>query len=115
MHVPPSTHPSAPSRPVDARWLRTVLTAVAFLRLLPSLVDHAQQMALVRLQFRSLQVSAWAEARRRRPESGQGTVEYALVLLGAAAVALLLVAWVARTDLVGRLFDTVVGKILGRA
>ncbi|MFM7064234.1 MAG: DUF4244 domain-containing protein [Actinomycetes bacterium] len=48
-------------------------------------------------------------------ESGQGTVEYALVLLGAAAVALLLVAWVARTDLVGRLFDTVVGKILSRA
>lgn len=47
-------------------------------------------------------------------ERGQGTVEYALVLLGAAAVALLLVAWVARTDLVGRLFDTVVGKVLGR-
>ena len=52
---------------------------------------------------------------RTWPESGQGTVEYALVLLGAAAVALLLVAWVARTDLVGRLFDTVVGKILSRA
>jgi hypothetical protein len=42
-------------------------------------------------------------------------VEYALLLLGAAAIALLLVAWVARTDLIGRLFDTVVGKILGRA
>ena len=49
-----------------------------------------------------------------RPDRGQGTVEYALVLLGAAAVALLLVAWVARTDLIGRLFDTVVGKVLGR-
>ena len=49
-----------------------------------------------------------------RTDRAQGTVEYALVLLGAAAVALLLVAWVARTDLIGRLFDTVVGKVLGR-
>lgn len=58
----------------------------------------------------------WSRVERATasPESGQGTVEYALVLLGAAAVALLLVAWVARTDLVGRLFDTVVGKILSR-
>ena len=54
-------------------------------------------------------------SRYRTTEVGQGTVEYALLLLGAAAIALLLVAWVARTDLIGRLFDTVVGKILGRA
>ena len=45
-------------------------------------------------------------------ERGQGTVEYALILLGAAAVALVVVAWVTRTDLIGRLFDTVVGSIL---
>ena len=115
MHVPPSTDPSAPSRPVDPRWLRLVINAVTFVRCMPRLAQHAQQVALVHLQLRSLQLSAWAAARRQRPESGQGTVEYALVLLGAAAVALLLVAWVARTDLVGRLFDTVVGKILGRA
>lgn len=49
---------------------------------------------------------------RRRIESGQSTVEYALILLGAAAVALVVVAWVTRTDLIGRLFDTVVGSIL---
>lgn len=48
----------------------------------------------------------------RRNERGQGTVEYALILLGAAAVALVVVAWVTRTDLIGRLFDTVVGSIL---
>lgn len=53
--------------------------------------------------------------RRRRGQRGQGTVEYALVLLGAAAVALALVAWVARTGAVGRLFDTVVGRILSQA
>ena len=51
----------------------------------------------------------------RRDERGQGTVEYALILLGAAAVALVVVAWVTRTDLIGRLFDTVVGRILTQA
>ena len=71
--------------------------------------------ALARLRLRWLRFVARVAAPRQASESGQGTVEYALVLLGAAAVALLLVAWVARTDLVGRLFDTVVGKILGRA
>ena len=54
-------------------------------------------------------------APRPRGEGGQSTVEYALVLLGAAAVALALVAWVARSDAVSRLFDTVVGRILSRA
>lgn len=49
---------------------------------------------------------------RRWAEAGQGTVEYALVLLGAAAVALALVAWVARSDAVGRLFDGVMGRVL---
>ena len=48
---------------------------------------------------------------RGRSERGQGTVEYALILLGAAAVALVVVAWVTRTALIGRLFDTVVGRI----
>jgi len=48
-------------------------------------------------------------------QAGQSTVEYALILLGAAAVALVVVAWVTRTDLIGRLFDTVVGRILQQA
>lgn len=48
-------------------------------------------------------------------ERGQGTVEYALVLLAAAAVALALVAWVARSDAVGRLFELVIGRILSSA
>lgn len=52
---------------------------------------------------------------RCRGQAGQGTVEYALILLGAAAVALVVVAWVTRTDLIGRLFDTVVGRILQQA
>lgn len=48
-------------------------------------------------------------------EAGQSTVEYALVLLGAAAVALALVAWVTRSDAVQRLFDAVVSRILSQA
>lgn len=52
---------------------------------------------------------------RARSEAAQSTVEYALVLLGAAALALLLVSWVTGTDVVGRLFDTVFGRILRQA
>ena len=40
-------------------------------------------------------------------ERGQATAEYALVLLGAAAVALLLLAWATRTDAIGNLLDAV--------
>ena len=47
------------------------------------------------------------------PERGQATAEYALVLLGAAAVALLLVAWATDTDAIGRLLDGVLDRILG--
>ena len=51
-------------------------------------------------------------------DSGQATTEYALVLLGAAIIALLVVAWA--TDgggagRIGELFDSVIGNILGRA
>jgi len=48
-------------------------------------------------------------------ESGQTTAEYALVLLGAAAVALLLIGWATQTDQVSRLFDFVVDQVVGRA
>ncbi len=51
-------------------------------------------------------------------DTGQATTEYALVLLGAAIIALLVVAWA--TDgggagRIGELFDSVIGNILGRA
>ncbi|HWC11902.1 MAG TPA: DUF4244 domain-containing protein [Acidimicrobiales bacterium] len=57
-----------------------------------------------------------ARGRRRRiDERGQTTAEYALVLLGAAAVALLIVAWATETDLIGKLFDTVVEAVTDKA
>ena len=50
-------------------------------------------------------------ARSRRDQRGQASAEYALVLLGAAAVALLIVAWATKSDLVGKLLDTVMKAI----
>ena len=51
---------------------------------------------------------------RYRSERGQTTAEYALVLVGVAAVALLLVAWASQTDAIGRLFDSVLDSILSQ-
>jgi Flp pilus assembly pilin Flp len=51
---------------------------------------------------------------RQREERGQTSAEYALVLLGAAAIALLIVAWATKTDLIGKLFDAVVNAITGK-
>ena len=51
----------------------------------------------------------------RREERGQATAEYALVLLGVAAVALLVGVWAAKTNLIGKLFDLVFRKILEKA
>ena len=49
--------------------------------------------------------------RLRDDERGQASAEYALVLLGAAAVALLIVAWATKTNLIGKLLDAVMGAI----
>jgi hypothetical protein len=62
---------------------------------------------------RSLFVPAWQPG--HPSERAQSTVEYALVLLGAAALALLVVSWVTGTDVVGRLFEAVFGRILRQA
>lgn len=53
-------------------------------------------------------------SRRTGRDRGQATTEYALVMLGAAMVALLLVAWATAgggAGKIGRLFDKVVDKI----
>lgn len=58
-----------------------------------------------------------AEARIRRRlahDAGQSTAEYALVLLGAAGVALLLVAWATKTDRVTRLLNSVIDSVLSQ-
>jgi Flp pilus assembly pilin Flp len=51
----------------------------------------------------------------QHPEAGQASVEYALVLLGAALVASLLISWATRTNLLDLLFDHVLNLIKGKA
>jgi Flp pilus assembly pilin Flp len=58
--------------------------------------------------------SALSRARRPGDQRGQTSAEYALVLLGAAAIALLIVSWATRTNLVGRLLDAVFEQLLRR-
>jgi len=50
----------------------------------------------------------------RRHERGQATAEYALVMLAAAALAGLLIAWAATTGGIGQLFDAVMSSLVGR-
>jgi Flp pilus assembly pilin Flp len=54
-------------------------------------------------------------AHAQTAEAGQASVEYALVLLGAALVASLLIAWATKTDLLDQLFDHVLNLIKGKA
>ena len=59
-----------------------------------------------------------ARARRSRAsrnEAGQATAEYALVLLGVAAIALLVAAWATKSGKIGQLFDAVIGKLILKA
>lgn len=53
----------------------------------------------------------------RRPgrparEAGQTTAEYALVILGSAAIATLLLTWASKSGGITKLFDMVVGRLL---
>jgi hypothetical protein len=75
---------------------------------------------LVHLQITLGRLSLGPVARRdpspprsASPEAGQTTAEYALVLLGAAAVALLVITWASKTDAIGKLFDFVLGHVIG--
>lgn len=52
--------------------------------------------------------------RRTGEDAGQATVEYALVILAAAAIALLVVAWAARSGKIGELMDRVFDAVTGR-
>jgi|SoiMethySBSTD1v2_1073268.scaffolds.fasta_scaffold1771921_2 Flp pilus assembly pilin Flp len=53
-------------------------------------------------------------ARRRHDDGGQATVEYALVVLAAATIALLVLAWATGTGKVGQLLDAVFDDVTGK-
>lgn len=50
----------------------------------------------------------------RRADDGQATAEYALVLLGAAVVAIALVTWATSSGRIGELFDAVFDELKSR-
>ena len=52
---------------------------------------------------------------RTRYDAGQTTAEYALVILAAAALATMLIAWASHSNAIGRLFDAVLERVLGSA
>jgi len=64
----------------------------------------------------SIWVAGEATARtgRARGDRGQATAEYALVVLGAAAVAMLLIAWATSTGKLSTLLNKVVDSVAGR-
>ncbi len=57
----------------------------------------------------------WFWSRFWLREKGQGTVEYVLVILAAAAIALSLIQWASHTNLFSSLFGTVLKKVIGFA
>jgi hypothetical protein len=66
---------------------------------------------LVHLHVLALTLRARAE-HRLADQRGQTTAEYALVLLGAASVALLLAVWAKQGGKVGRLLDAIFDSLV---
>jgi Flp pilus assembly pilin Flp len=53
----------------------------------------------------------WTRRALRWGERGQTTVEYALVILAAAAIAGLVIAWATGSGAIGRLFDGALARV----
>jgi hypothetical protein len=54
-------------------------------------------------------------SRRVAAEDGQSTAEYALVMLAAAAIALVLLAWARSSGKLPAFFDGIIDRIVGSA
>jgi hypothetical protein len=52
---------------------------------------------------------------RLRSDSGQSTAEYALVILAAAAIALVLLAWARSSGKLPAFFDSIIDRIVGQS
>jgi Flp pilus assembly pilin Flp len=61
---------------------------------------------------RALHVRA---GRRLTEETGQTTAEYALVILAAAAVAVVLIAWARASGKLPAFFDSIIDQVAGSA
>jgi hypothetical protein len=60
-------------------------------------------------RMRAWKTATFAE---QSDESGQSTAEYALVILGAVAIATLLITWATGSHAISQLFDSVIDKVL---
>ncbi len=59
-----------------------------------------------------IRMLAFVQSRWRR-EHGQTTAEYALVILAAAAIALVLLAWARSSGKLPEFFDQIIDRIVG--
>jgi len=78
-------------------------------------VQHAQLQLIHRLTAPAPKGAHTADVEVR--DRGQATTEYALVMLGAAAIALLVIAWATAgggAGRIGQLFDRVIDAVVGR-
>ena len=57
----------------------------------------------------------WSMRHRLGREEGQTTAEYALVILAAAAVAVVLIAWARSSGRLPAFFDQVIDQVIGDA
>jgi hypothetical protein len=66
--------------------------------------------AFVRLEARLVELRD-----RLRSDDGQSTAEYALVILAAAAIALVLLAWARSSGKLPAFFDSIIDRIVGQS
>jgi hypothetical protein len=50
---------------------------------------------------------------RQFNEDGQSTAEYSLVIVGAAAIAGVLIAWATSSGAIGNLFNSIIDNVMG--
>ncbi|HUR48805.1 MAG TPA: DUF4244 domain-containing protein [Acidimicrobiales bacterium] len=62
---------------------------------------------------RAAQFGTLARVIRKRDERGQASAEYALVLLGAALLAIMLAGWLTKSDTLKKVFTELLDTILG--
>jgi hypothetical protein len=71
-------------------------------------------MLFVLVQLHAAALAVHDRVRIQRDDRGQTTPEYALVLLGAAGIALMLAAWAAKSGKITHLFDVVIDQVLAK-
>ena len=64
------------------------------------------------MSYTLLRIWLTLQTRLEPSERGQATAEYALVMLAAAAIAGLVLAWATKSHAITRMFDAVIDKVI---